>query len=441
MAREFSNIELADIHYVFGEARGCTTRAREIYYMRFPNRRLPDRKTFLCVDQWARDTGMLMKARSRGRSEIDSDLEDRILNRIQEDPTTSTRQIAATEGVSHTTTWRKIKEHEMHPYHYQRVQQLEEGDRESRRNFCRWMLQKLRRNEDFVSQILFTNEAGFDRKGVFNFHNEYVWTSENPHAVVEKNTERQFSCNVWAGIVNENLIGPVILPSRLTGQYYLEFLQNELLELLEDIPLSIRRDMWYMHDEAPPHSINDVSEFLNSTFTDKWIGRRGPVPWPARSPDLNPLHFFFWDHFKTLVYSTPVNTREDLVQRILFTGGIIQNVTADFKAINRNLRRRIELCLEQNGGHFEHLLQSQPEDFELGSECAGGSTGGDIEGDNAAAVQFRKKKPPRGNDSLEELEKRKLIIEIEIAKSRREHERKKQEMELEFFKKKYQMEE
>ncbi|XP_017885361.1 histone-lysine N-methyltransferase SETMAR-like [Ceratina calcarata] len=299
---------------------------------------------------------MLVRSRSGGRSQQNSDLEERILSHIEEDPTMSTRQIATMEGVSHTTVWRTLKDQQMHPYHYQRVQQLEEGDPERRRNFCSWMLQKLRENENFISQILFTDEAGFDRSGVFNLHNEHVWAIENPHAVVERHSQRQFSCNVWAGIVNETLIGPVILPNRLTGQYYLDFLQNELPELLADVPLSTRRDMWYMHDGAPPHSTTAVTNHLNSTFGEKWIGRRGPVPWPARSPDLNPLDFFFWGHFKTLVYSTPVNTLEDLVLRIQFTAGIIKNVTGDFKKVNDNFRKRIQLCLEQDGGHFEHLL-------------------------------------------------------------------------------------
>jgi hypothetical protein len=34
------------------------------------------------------------------------------------------------------------------------------------------------------------------------------------------------------------LIGPVVLEDRLTGQNYLEFLQNELPEQLEDVPLA-----------------------------------------------------------------------------------------------------------------------------------------------------------------------------------------------------------
>jgi hypothetical protein len=44
------------------------------------------------------------------------------------------------------------------------------------------------------------------------------------------------------------LIGPVILEDRMTGQNYLEFLQNELPEQLEDVPLAIQIAMYFQHD-------------------------------------------------------------------------------------------------------------------------------------------------------------------------------------------------
>ena len=47
--------------------------------------------------------------------------------------------------------------------------------------------------------------------------------------------------NVWCGIINDMLIGPVIVEDRMTGDNYLHFLQHELPEQLEDVPLDIRR--------------------------------------------------------------------------------------------------------------------------------------------------------------------------------------------------------
>ncbi|GBL87538.1 hypothetical protein AVEN_165153-1 [Araneus ventricosus] len=43
---------------------------------------------------------------------------------------------------------------------------------------------------------------------------------------------------------------------------------------------------------------------------------RGPVHWPARSPDLSCLDIFYCGQMKTLVYETPVDSVEYLVARI-----------------------------------------------------------------------------------------------------------------------------
>ena len=44
-------------------------------------------------------------------------------------------------------------------------------------------------------------------------------------------------------------------------------------------------------------------QFLNQHFANKWIGRGGPIAWPARSPDLNPLDFHLSGHLKCLLYT------------------------------------------------------------------------------------------------------------------------------------------
>jgi hypothetical protein len=89
------------------------------------------------------------------------------------------------------------------------------------------ILQKIHEAPNFLRQHLTTDEAGFTRDAVFDNHNTHVWCDENPHQV------------------GDRLIGPHIIPPRLNGAAYLDFLQNVLNELLEDVPLATRRDMWY----------------------------------------------------------------------------------------------------------------------------------------------------------------------------------------------------
>jgi hypothetical protein len=52
---------------------------------------------------------------------------------------------------------------------------------------------------------------------------------------VESHFQHKSPVNVWCGIVDNYLIGVIILENRLTGDYYLKFLQNELQQLLEEV--------------------------------------------------------------------------------------------------------------------------------------------------------------------------------------------------------------
>lgn len=89
-------------------------------------------------------------------------------------------------------------------------------------------------------------------------------------------------------------VGPKLLPDILNGQNYLEFLEEEFQEAMEEaVAPNHRPRIWFQHDGAPAHYSALVRDHLNRTFPGQWIGRGGPVRWPPRSPDLNPLDFFY----------------------------------------------------------------------------------------------------------------------------------------------------
>jgi hypothetical protein len=78
-----------------------------------------------------------------------------------------------------------------------------------------------------------------------------------------------FSINVWAGNVGDCLIGPRVLPHRLTASHYRDFLLHYLSELLEDVPLAVRARMWYMHDGVLAHLSRAVRDILNNTYHEE----------------------------------------------------------------------------------------------------------------------------------------------------------------------------
>ena len=161
-----------------------------------------------------------------------------------------------------------------------------------------------------------TDEACFARDGYFNSRNSYIWDDENPQVVFIRVHEARFNVNIWGGILGDYVLGPVIITDHLNGAAYLEFLQNTFPLLIEEIPLAIRREMWFQHDGAPAHFSLQVRAHLNRVYREKWLGRGEAVAWPAKSPDLTPLDFFLWGHVKSVVYINPVNIRQELIERI-----------------------------------------------------------------------------------------------------------------------------
>ncbi|KAG8296403.1 hypothetical protein J6590_108746 [Homalodisca vitripennis] len=111
---------------------------------------------------------------------------------------------------------------------------------------------------------------------------------KNPHTTMQSRYEQNFSSNVWIlnihiitnFVIGDVLTGPLVLPQN--GESYLNFIQNKLFELLEDLPATTRHRMWCMHDGAPPCFSVNVRALFNKQFGNKWIGRRGPVAWPHR---------------------------------------------------------------------------------------------------------------------------------------------------------------
>ncbi|RZC42533.1 DDE 3 domain containing protein [Asbolus verrucosus] len=247
---------------LYGEARGNAAEARRLYALRYPGCVLPNRHTFQSTVQHLRDHGSFKpQAQDRGRARPQgvAKLEEDILDAVAVRLDTSTRR----------------------------------------------------------------HEAGFTKEGVFNAHNTHVWADENPHAVREHNFQHEFSLNVWAGILNGQLIASCILPPRLNAAQYLHFLRDVLFTLLDDINLEIRQILWFLHDGAPCHNAHVIRNWLN--FPQRWIGTYGPVAWPARSPDLNPCDFFLWGYMKELVYAALIDTTEQLKDRIETAAETIRN--------------------------------------------------------------------------------------------------------------------
>ena len=114
------------------------------------------------------------------------------------------------------------------------------------------------------------------------------------------------------------------------------------------------KDIW-MQDGAPPHHARNVRHFLDETF-EMWIGRRGTIEWPSRSPDLTPIDYSMWGILKEHVYSQDVRTIPELKERIIAEFAALDKNKDLCRRICQSIRRRIQLCIDSEGKHFEDKM-------------------------------------------------------------------------------------
>lgn len=351
---EFTNRELADIHFVYGFCNGNSTAAMREYRRRFPNRNIPNAITFTRLHVRIGDFGVRNAPRGNNLLIAVED-EEEILRLITNNPRLSTRRIALRVGIPHDSVWRILNREGLHAFHFRRVQEVCEPDYARRVVFCAWLARQVREMPNFLEKILWTDEASFTRAGITNHRNDHMWMAENPHAIRQSNFQHEFHINVWAGIIDNILIGPIVLPPRMNGARFLEFLTGEFFEVLENLPIAYRRGMILQLDGAPAHFARAVRAHLNDNFR-QWIGRLGPIAWPPRSPDLTPLDYFLWGTMKQEVYFDVPNTREELLAKINVCAENLRNNQELIRRVTQQMGLRANACLQNNGGHFEQLL-------------------------------------------------------------------------------------
>lgn len=89
----------------------------------------------------------------------------------------------------------------------------------------------------------------------------------------------------FAMVIHNILICPHFLSSR-----FLEFLNNYYYDLVEGIPLHLRRSMWFQLHGCSAHYRRGPQQWLDVNYPDQWIGCAGPVA--CQHTPMIPLNCF-----------------------------------------------------------------------------------------------------------------------------------------------------
>lgn len=275
----YTRSEKIDMLLIFGECRQNSTDAARLYAERYPNRRHPTRHYFPKLVQKMRNEP---DNNENNTFLVSEEKEIDVLGYVQVNINASLREIALECDICKSSVGNILNKHKYHSYKYQLHQHLYQNDNERRLEYCNWYLEKYLEDNTFPYNILYTDESRFTNLGHFNRNNKRYWSQDNLHLMQEGNFQERFGFNCWVGILGDRILGPIIYDGPLTGARYLGFLTQEIEQFLDEIPLINRVGLFYQQDGAPPHNMRAVTEYLNESYNENWIGNSGPVRWPAR---------------------------------------------------------------------------------------------------------------------------------------------------------------
>ena len=180
-------------------------------------------------------------------------------------------------------------------------------------------LKQLRGTSPTLTTSCGRHEAIFHLDGHVNRHNAVIWSVQNPHALMECSNQKKAGVMVWAGLIKDHIIGPFFINGSVTGHVYLQLLQQRVWPALQAIMGEEEEFVVYQQHGASAHYETRVRAWFDGKLEDRWMGKGGPIPWPARSPDLSdlsPLDFWLWGYLKNKVHSNVVPTLDQLRQAI-----------------------------------------------------------------------------------------------------------------------------
>lgn len=198
-----------------------------------------------------------------------------------------------------------------------------------------------------LDKTFFTDEAWFHLSGYVNSQNYRTWGAENPHVFIETDLH-PIKVGVWVGISRRRIIGPIFFNETINAERYRTLILDEFLNQVHDDEQIMG---YFQQDGATPHTalvtINYLREFYDNRLISTGL-------WPPRSPDLTPCDFYLFGHLKNKVFKNRLHNINQLQEAIEEE---IRNITPEqLQRVFENKKRRVNICLENEGHHFQHLL-------------------------------------------------------------------------------------
>jgi transposase len=290
------------------------------------------------------DTGLISNKPGRGRkSLITSRMKSLIVRKVKQNRRQSAQslveEISESYGikVSDQTVRNTIHQAGLHGRVARKKPHLSIKNIRKRLQFAKEYHSK---PKDYWNQVIFSDESKFNISG------------SDGRVIVWRGTHEEYSSGcirqtvkhggggvmVWGCMAASGVGRLVFIDDILTAAKYLVILQENLNA--SALELGLKRSWIFQQDNDPKHTAKIVKAYLDKKYKNRVL------PWPAQSPDLNPIEHL-WDELGRRLRKHKITNKADLKEKILDEWSKIPPEVT--KKLVDSMTRRLAMVVKQKG--------------------------------------------------------------------------------------------
>lgn len=298
----------------------------------------------------------------RATAEVIEEVEELICS--QEEPGTHVppRTIAAELDISRSTVHRILDDSDINQFKRVTTPHMDDKARERRTVRAGNLGTKFGGNPRMIERAVFQDESDFPLEIPINRQNNRVYFKGQKKDVPRKNLchEGNRQCKkvmvsaalTWHGVTKPFFVNEKGI--KVNGPNYVKHLKTQLFPAIEKV--YPRNDWIFVQDGAPAHRSNLCQNFLSERLNRRYVKKED---WPPKSPDSNPLDYYFWSRVKSKVYegrmNKPFKNEEEMIRRIKLVWNECASNTTEIRKAMKEFVPRLE-AVQSNDGYSIKML-------------------------------------------------------------------------------------